>query len=112
MDGDVQSVRISAIVIANGRYLANKMLIAPHANLYDRRLDAIIFGDVPKAEILKMLPTLYLGTHVTHPAVRIKQTAALTVASEERFLVEADGDIIGEGPASFRIMPAALTVIA
>jgi diacylglycerol kinase (ATP) len=112
LDGETELVRISTIVIANGRYLANKMDIAPRASLYDGLLDAVVFGDVTRAETLKILPTLYHGTHVTHPAVRMKQTAAVSVECEERLLVEADGDIVGEGPVSFRVMPSALTVIA
>jgi diacylglycerol kinase (ATP) len=112
LDSETETVRISAVVIANGRYLADKMQIAPHASLEDGRLDAVIFGDVTKAETLKILPTLYRGSHATHPGVRIKQSSAISIESEERLLVEADGDVIGESPASFRVMPSALTVIA
>jgi diacylglycerol kinase (ATP) len=112
LDGETEQVRISAVVIANGRYLADKMQVAPRASLYDGLLDAVVFGDVTRAETLKILPTLYHGTHVAHPGVRIKQTPTVSVESEERLLVEADGDIVGENPASFRVIPSALTVIA
>jgi hypothetical protein len=33
------------------------------------------------------------------------------IESDVRLLVEADGEIIGETPASFSVMPAALTVL-
>ena len=108
---EVESISICVVVVANGQYLANKMQIAPHASLYDGLLDVVIIGDVSKSELLKIRPTLYDGSHTKHPQIREKKTTTITIESDERFLVEADGEIFGESPASFWVIPSALTVV-
>ena len=37
-------------------------------------------------------------------------TTHITFQSAEQVLVQADGELFGEGPASFRILPSALTI--
>lgn len=108
---DVESINICTVFIANGQYCADKMLIAPHARVNDGLLDAIIVGDVSKSELLKIRPTLYTGGHVNHDKIREIKVTDLMIESSEALLVEADGDVIGESPASFQVMPSALTVV-
>ncbi|MFC2019276.1 diacylglycerol/lipid kinase family protein [Chloroflexota bacterium] len=108
---EVESICCCGVVVANGRYFADGMQIAPHASLDDGLLDVVIIGDVTKGELLKIRPMLYDGSHIKHAKIREKKTTTITIESDEQLLVEADGDIIGEGPASFRVMPSALTII-
>ncbi len=111
MGNEVESIFCCGVVVANGRYLADGMQMAPHASLDDGLLDVVIIGDVTKAELLKIRPTLYNGSHIRHPKIREKKTTTITIESDEQFLVEADGNILGEGPASFSVIPSALTVV-
>jgi len=74
-------------------------------------LDVMTVGDIGKFELLKALPTVYNGTHVTHPRVTMGKAARITIESSERILVHADGELLGEGPASFWLMPAALSIV-
>ncbi|MFH1382626.1 MAG: diacylglycerol kinase family protein [Chloroflexota bacterium] len=99
------------VVIANGQYFANGMQIAPHAKLDDGLFDVVTVGDVSKSELLKIWPTLYRGDHIHHPKIRERKAANVTIESDEPLLVEADGVIFGETPASFRVLPSALTVV-
>ena len=108
---EVESICCCAVVVANGRYFADGMQIAPHASLDDGLLDVVIVGDVTKSELLKIRPTLYNGSHIKHAKIREKKTTTITIESDEQLLVEADGDILGEGPASFSVIPSALTVV-
>ena len=85
--------------------------MAPQAELRDSLLDMVIIGDVGKFELLKALPMVYKGTHITHPKVRMEKTTKITIKSPERVLVHADGELLGECPASFWLMPAALSVV-
>jgi len=100
-----------AVIVANGRYFAENMLIAPHARVDDGLLDIVVVGDVSKSELLKIWPTLYDGSHVRHLKIRETKATALTIESDEPLLIEADGDIIGETPASFRVIPSVLAVV-
>jgi diacylglycerol kinase (ATP) len=108
---EVESISICTVFVSNGQYCADRMLIAPQASLDDGLLNAIIVRDMSKLELLRIRPTLYDGSHVKHPKIRETKTAVITIESDERLLVEADGDILGECPASFRVIPSALTVV-
>ena len=108
----VETIHGCAVIVANGSYFADGMQIAPHARLNDGLLDIVIVGDVSKSELLTIWPTLYRGSHVEHPKVRVRKTETVTIESDKQLLVEADGNIIGESPASFWVIPAALTIVA
>jgi len=108
---DVEFIYCCDVVVANGRYLADGMQIAPHASLDDGLLDVVIVGDMTKSELLKIRPTLYNGSHIRHAKIRERKTATITIESDEQLLVEADGELLGESPASFWVIPSALTVV-
>jgi len=111
IDDKVESSRILSVVVSNGCYLGGGMHMAPEASLNDSLLDVVVIGDVGKFELLKALPMVYKGTHGTHPKVSIEKASNITVKSSERMLVHADGELLGEGPASFWLMPAALSIV-
>lgn len=99
------------IIVANGQYFAGGMQIAPHARLDDGLLNLVTVGDVSKSELLRIVPIVYDGSHIGHPKIREEKVTVVTIESDERLLVEADGEIIGEAPASFSVMPSALAVV-
>ena len=111
IENEVESRRILNVAVANGGYLGGGMHIAPEAKLDDSLLDVVIVGDIGKFELLKALPTVYKGTHVDHPKVSMRKARRIAVESPERILVYADGELLGEGPASFWLLPAALSVV-
>ncbi len=106
-----EAKRILSVIVANGGYCGGGMHMAPEASLNDNLLDVVTIGDIGKFELLKALPMVYKGTHITHPKVRMEKAAHITIESSERILVQADGELLGEGPASFWLMPAALNIV-
>ena len=107
----IEATRILSVVVSNGSYLGGGMHVAPEASLNDNLLDVVVIGDVGKFDLLKSLPMVYKGTHGKHPKVSIEKAANITVESSERALVHADGELLGEGPASFWLVPAALSIV-
>lgn len=107
----VEEARILSVVVANGCYFGGGMRMAPQAELVDSLLDVVIVGDMGKFELLKALPTVYNGTHINHPKVRMAKATKVTVKSREHILVHADGELLGEVPATFWLKPAALSLI-
>ena len=87
------------------------MHIAPQAELGDSLLDVVVVGDMGKLEFLKEFPTVYKGTHVNHPKVTVKKGTDITIESPEPMMVYADGELLGECPASFRVVPGALSLV-
>jgi YegS/Rv2252/BmrU family lipid kinase len=111
IENEVMSGRALSVVVANGGYLGGGMHIAPRAELSDSLLDVVIVGDIGKLELLKELPTVYKGTHINHPKVRMRKATHVSIQSPERMLVHADGELLGESPASFWVVPAALSLV-
>ena len=105
-----ESKRILSVVVANGCYFGGGMRVAPQADIADGLLDVIAVGDMGKIELLRAFPTIYKGTHIHHPKVRMEKATRVTIESLEKFLVHADGEFLGEGPVSFRLIPSALSV--
>lgn len=110
IDGAKQEGRVLFIVVNNGRYFGGGMKVAPDADLCDGLLDVVIGGDAGKIEVLRTLPRIYSGTHITHPKIKLYQAKSIQVESTERLLLQLDGELVGKAPASFRVVPAALTV--
>jgi len=111
IDSGIEAKRVLSVVVANSGYFGGGMHVAPEARFDDSLLDVVTIGDMGKFELLKALPMVYNGTHVTHPKVSVKQTAHITIESQESILVHADGELLGEGPASFWLVPAALSIV-
>jgi len=87
------------------------MYVAPKARINDGLLDVVTIGDIGKFELLKAFPTVYRGTHITHPKVKMEKAKRITIESSEKLLVHADGELLGEAPASFWLIPAALNIV-
>ena len=108
---EVVGGKVLNVVVANGGYFGGGMHVAPEADLGDSLLDVLVIGDMGKFELLRALPTVYKGTHVNHPKVSMKKASRVTIESPERILVYADGELLGECPASFWVVPAALSIV-
>ena len=112
IDGREEKCRVLSVIVANGAYFGGGMHIAPEAELSDRRLDVLTLGDISKAELLQVFPRVYKGTHITHPKVRMEKAERVTIECDRRILLQGDGELLGEGPVTFQILPAALNVVA
>jgi diacylglycerol kinase (ATP) len=112
IDGKTQESRILTVIMNNGKYGGGGMYTAPQADLADGFLDVMVAGDLSKPDFLWSLPRLYKGTHLTHPKVESQKAKEIEVKSlGERLFLQADGELLGEVPARFRILPAALNII-
>ena len=109
IDGQRYEERDFAILVNNGRYLGGGKVF-PHADPGDGLLDVAILGDLSKPEAIWHLPWLYIGIHAKHPKIRMSQAKIIEVDSPQRLPVQIDGEVIGETPVSFRVVPAALNV--
>ena len=106
-----ETKRIVSIMVANGRYAGGGMKFAPTAKLDDGLLDMLVISDMGKLELIKAFPSVYKGTHIFHPKVKLQQTDRVSVESNEKLPVYADGELLGEGPVVFRLIPARLQVM-
>ena len=85
--------------------------MAPDAMPNDGLLDMVIFGDMGKSEMVKIWSMTYNGRHVNHNKVRLRKIRNVAIQCAEKVLVEADGELLGEGPVSFSVLPSALSIV-
>jgi YegS/Rv2252/BmrU family lipid kinase len=112
IDGRMKQERYLLIAINNGRYFGGGMKITPDADPCDGLLDVVTIKDVNKLRLIYNFPKLYKGTHVTHPKVDIYKAKSVDVQTSEKLLLQLDGEVVGEAPANFRVIPSALRVVS
>ena len=112
-DDPARHMTVANLCIANARYFGGGMKIAPNAMLADGKFDVVSIGDLGAARILANAPRLYVGAHLSMAAVGHALAAKVSVGSadkNESIAVEVDGEIPGQLPATFQILPRALRV--
>lgn len=112
IDGAATDAKVCTIVVCNGRYGGGGMLTAPGADLTDGLLDVLVIGDLSKPELLWSLPRVYKGTHLTHPKVKLVKARQIELRAKEPMVLQADGELIGQVPAKFYVLPASLRIAA
>ena len=100
-NGFTRELDAMLVCIANGGYFGGGMWIAPTADVTDGLLDVTIARTVSRAELIRMLPKLYSGSFVTHPAVERFQVSEITVTGENMYAM-ADGENLGDVPITMR----------
>jgi len=108
LDDEVREGLMYEVVIANGKYAAGGMKIAPDARPDDERFDAVLIGDVSKLDFVTTFPKIYRGTHTSHPKVNVVPARTVAVEAAEPLPIVLDGEQPGTTPARFEIVPEAL----
>jgi diacylglycerol kinase (ATP) len=112
-DDPASHMTVANLCIANARYFGGGMKIAPNAKLIDGKFDIVSIGDLGAAKILANAPRLYVGAHLSMSEVGhalAAKVSARPITKNERIEVEVDGEIPGQLPATFQILPKALRV--
>ena len=112
-EGIDSALEIVDITVCNNRYMGGGMLVAPDAKVDDGLLDVVIIGAASRFKLIRTFPKIYSGKHVLDPLVRVERTVELHVAvpeGEEPQGVVLDGDLVGRTPATWRVIPGALSV--
>jgi YegS/Rv2252/BmrU family lipid kinase len=101
-----------SVSVANSRAFGGGMYIAPDAELDDGEFDVVTVGEGSKLRFVGNLPKVFKGTHVEEEQVRVFRAPHLELTASRPFPVYADGEHLTELPASLRILPRALNVLA
>lgn len=100
------------VVVANGRYVAGGTMIAPDAVIDDGLLDIVLIPKRPASELALVVAQMALGTHLSSKTIVYRRAAKLTVNSKPGMWFNVDGELVGNEPARFEIVPGALRFIA
>jgi len=113
LDDVERTMRAVNVAVGNCRYAGGGWLAAPRANPEDGLLDLVIIEHVGLKEVLALAPSAlaksdYLGTDGVFSA-RAKKIRIETQPGGLDFT--ADGEIIGDEPVEFEVIPHTLKVV-
>lgn len=110
VDEELRSGAMFEVLVMNGDYAAGGMWVTPDAEPDDGRLDALIIGDVTKADFVRTFPKIYRGKHLSHPKIDVVQGHAVEVDAVPPVPIVLDGEQPGTTPVRFELVPRALRV--
>jgi diacylglycerol kinase (ATP) len=113
LDDVERTMRAVNVAVGNCRYAGGGWLAAPRANPEDGLLDLVVIEQVGLREVLALAPAAlvksdYLGTEGVFSA-RAKKIRVETQPGGLDFT--ADGEVIGDEPAEFEVIPHTLKVV-
>lgn len=106
---ELPKMLLMAVGIA--RFYGGGMMILPDAVLDDGLFDLTWGENLSRLELISLVGKIYKGGHVGHPKVTFRRGQRLTVASSRPVAFHLDGDVAGNLPVTFQILPSALNVV-
>ncbi|GAB6984561.1 diacylglycerol/lipid kinase family protein [Nocardioides pyridinolyticus] len=119
VDGIEHEYAAATVVVANSAYYGQGMRIAPSASVEDGVLDVVVIEAAGRLALMRSLPKVYDGGHVSLDEVTVLAGKRVEVRGTARspIPVGADGEPlgplpgVGAAPAVVEVVPGALPVI-
>jgi diacylglycerol kinase (ATP) len=113
LDGEERMLRAVNVAVGNCRYAGGGWLAAPKANPEDGLLDLVIIEDVGLKEVLALAPTaLARSDYLDREGVFSARAKKIRIETRPGGLeFTADGELIGDEPAEFEVIPHTLKVV-
>jgi diacylglycerol kinase (ATP) len=110
-DDERLSADLYNVLVANGRFVAGGVPIAPTADPADGKLEVVLIPKLGPAEMALLAAEILLGKHLSSHATIFRQARKIAVRSRPGMCFNVDGELVGNAPAVFQIMPRALNFI-
>lgn len=105
------SAELYNVVVANGRFVAGGLPIAPSADPSDGKLEVVLIPKIGAAEMAMLAAEIVLGRHLSSNATIFRQAKKVAVRSRPGMYFNVDGELVGNAPAVFQIIHRALNFI-
>lgn len=100
------------VVACNPKYAGPGMMLAPHADLGDGKIDVIVVRNATRWEMLKLFNKVFNGSHLTLNFVEYHQVRSFAIESKTSDLLDLDGEMKGKAPMTAVVLPSALWMFA
>ena len=99
------------LAFGNTKFTGGKMMIAPHADPTDGKIEYVRWSPLGRLRLLWNFPLLFTGTHVLHPLAshRAVERADFDLGGPVNVIV--DGEVLRLDCRSVEVLPAVLDVI-
>jgi diacylglycerol kinase (ATP) len=110
-DANAFDLDLYNVIVANGRYVAGGIPIAPEAEISDGLLDIILIPERGKAELALLAAQILVGRHLSSDAIIFHRAKRVAINSKPGMWFNVDGELIGNEPATFELLPGALRCV-
>jgi YegS/Rv2252/BmrU family lipid kinase len=111
IDGVAHDMRGWSVAVANSKAYGGGMYIAPDAELDDGQFDVVMVAESSKSTFLRDLPKVFKGAHTANPRIKVLRGSKVELSADRPFTIYADGDPIGELPATVNVTAHSLNVL-
>jgi len=95
----------------NSKYTGGTMMIAPRAETDDGLIEYVRWGPIGRLGLIRNLPTLYDGTHTSHPLAERRAARRIEFALEAPVDVMVDGEVLTLQCQTLDVLPSVLRVV-
>jgi len=99
------------VIIGNGRFVAGGIPVAPEAAPDDGLLDLVLIPKRPTLDLALLAPQILMGTHLSSDSVIYRRASRIAVNSKPGMWFNVDGELVGNEPAVFQVLPRALQFV-
>ena len=111
IDGEKTDGELFTMNIGVCQYNGGGMRQLPKAIPDDGFLDVMITRKISKSKIIRKIKMLFDGSFIELPEVEIYKAKNVKVNSKTILPIEVDGEIMGENPYEFSVIPKAINII-
>ena len=111
VDGTDMENEILSMNVGICKYNGGGMIAVPGAIPDDGLFDLTVINRMSRPDILMSLRRLYDGTINKHPRVDSFTGKSIRVESDDRIMLETDGESLGHTPQEFSIIPKSVKII-
>lgn len=113
LDGVREELDAMLVAVANSSSYGGGMRIAPDAAMDDGLLDVFVLAPLGTLEFVRVFPTVFSGTHVSHRAVSIRRARTVHLETLDVAVVGyADGERVAPLPLRCEVVPGAVRLLA
>ncbi len=104
------SGNLIGVVVGNGAFCSGGMKLTPDAKPNDGQFDILLIHDMHIFSRIWNFTKIYSGRHIKSQNFALRRSKSISIKSEERVLIEADGELTGIVPCKISLIPAVLKV--
>jgi YegS/Rv2252/BmrU family lipid kinase len=107
-DETPETMPVTTLSVANGRFFGGGMKVAPDADPYDGKFHITIWSGFGVKDFLFKMSMIRDGRHVGMAGVRTRTCTRITAESDREVLIDCDGEQPGRLPCAMKILPSAI----
>jgi YegS/Rv2252/BmrU family lipid kinase len=110
--GEDIAARTILVAVALGTTYGARFRVAPESSLDDGVFDVVWSEEVRRTEVLRLIPAVLRGTHLSHPKIHFARTAEIALSLAEPTPAHVDGEMLSPTrDFQARVLPRSLRVL-